>query len=187
VLTGERKRAVSDQGGQGISWEKPKPPAPSPDYYGQQTPPAPSQPLPHPPAAPYSAPQYGAAPQQYGAAPQHYSVQPAQYGAQPPPYGAPDPYAPQPQWGQQPQWGGYGYPPVGRTTNGMAIASMVLGILWLFYIGSVLALIFGYIAKSQIRARNENGGGMATAGIVLGWIGVGIFVLIVVIGVANNT
>jgi hypothetical protein len=68
----------------------------------------------------------------------------------------------------------------------MAIASMVLGILWIYWIGSVLALVFGYIAKSQIKARNEGGGGMATAGIVLGWIGVGFFVIAIIVGVARS-
>jgi hypothetical protein len=74
-----------------------------------------------------------------------------------------------------------------KTTNGMAIASMVLGILWLYWIGSVLALIFGYAAKKQIaESRGTQGGeGMATAGIVLGWIGVGIVSLLVVIGVVS--
>ena len=28
-------------------------------------------------------------------------------------------------------------------TNGLAIASMVLGILWIYWIGSILALVFG--------------------------------------------
>ena len=60
-----------------------------------------------------------------------------------------------------------------RTTNGLAIASMVLGILWIYWIGSFLALIFGYVARNQIRQRNQSGDGMAIAGIVLGWIGVG--------------
>jgi hypothetical protein len=62
---------------------------------------------------------------------------------------------------------------------------MVLGILWLYWIGSVLALVFGYIARNQIRERGEGGGGMATAGIVLGWIGVGFFVLTLVVGIAG--
>jgi hypothetical protein len=31
--------------------------------------------------------------------------------------------------------------------NGLAIASMVLGILWLYWIGSILALIFGLVAR----------------------------------------
>jgi hypothetical protein len=68
----------------------------------------------------------------------------------------------------------------------MAIASMVLGILWLWWIGSVLALIFGYVARSQIRQRHEGGNGMAVAGIVLGWIGVGTFILFVILAAAGT-
>ena len=34
-------------------------------------------------------------------------------------------------------------------TNGLAVASMVLGILWIYWIGSVLALVFGYVARNQ--------------------------------------
>ncbi len=65
---------------------------------------------------------------------------------------------------------------------------MVLGILWLWWLGSVLALIFGYIARSQIRQRQEAGGGMAIAGIVLGWIGIGFLVLaIIVAATSSNT
>jgi len=61
---------------------------------------------------------------------------------------------------------------------------MVLGILWLYWVGSILALIFGYIARGQIRAGNQQGDGMAIAGIVLGWIGVGILVFFIVLGIA---
>ena len=67
----------------------------------------------------------------------------------------------------------------------MAIASMVLGILWIYWIGSILALIFGYIARNQIRERGEGGAGMAMAGIVLGWIGVGILIIVIIAGVAS--
>lgn len=61
----------------------------------------------------------------------------------------------------------------------------MLGILWLYWIGSILALIFGYVAKSQIdRSQGrQSGRGMAVAGIVLGWVGVGILSLVVVIGI----
>jgi hypothetical protein len=65
----------------------------------------------------------------------------------------------------------------------MAIASMVLGIVWIYWIGSILALVFGYIAKRQIAERNESGAGMATAGIVLGWVGIGFLVLFVIISI----
>lgn len=71
------------------------------------------------------------------------------------------------------------------STNGMAIASMVLGILWLYWVGSILALVFGYVAKKQIRESmgRQGGDGMATAGIVLGWIGVGVVAVIIVIAI----
>ncbi|TCK21646.1 DUF4190 domain-containing protein [Pseudonocardia endophytica] len=119
------------------------------------------------PAAPY--------PQQYPAAPypQGYQQPPGQY----PPYG-----------GQYPA--PYPYAPPYRPTNGMAVASLVLGILWIYWIGSILALIFGYLARQQIRERGEGGDGLAVAGIVLGWIGIGVIVLILVvfgIGAANGT
>jgi len=59
---------------------------------------------------------------------------------------------------------------------------MVLGILWLYWIGSILALIFGYVARGQIAASagRQGGGGMAIAAIVLGWVGVGALSLIIV-------
>lgn len=62
-------------------------------------------------------------------------------------------------------------------TNGLAIASMVLGILWLYWLGSILAVIFGHCALAQIRRTGEGGGGLAVAGLVLGWIGVGTLAL----------
>ncbi|MEX0834063.1 MAG: DUF4190 domain-containing protein [Actinomycetota bacterium] len=62
-------------------------------------------------------------------------------------------------------------------TNSLAVASLVLGILWLWWIGSVLALIFGYAARSQIKRSGEAGSGLAIAGIVLGWVGIGTAIL----------
>lgn len=83
-----------------------------------------------------------------------------------------------------------GMMPMARTqtqsTNGMAIASMVLGILWVYWVGSILAVIFGHIAKKQIAdsGNTQSGAGMATAGLVLGYIGVGTLVLMILIGIA---
>ena len=61
-------------------------------------------------------------------------------------------------------------------TNGFAIASLVLGILWLLWIGSVLAVIFGHISLGQIHRTGEAGRGLAIAGLVLGYVGIAIFV-----------
>jgi hypothetical protein len=60
-------------------------------------------------------------------------------------------------------------------TSGMAIASLVMGIAgWtlLPLVGSILAIVFGYAARRDIRKRpNElTGEGLAIAGLVLGWI-----------------
>ena len=79
-------------------------------------------------------------------------------------------------------------PPQGAApkTNGMAIASLVLGIVGVAFslgfigvIAAVLAVVFGYNGRRRI---DESGGmltgrGMATAGIVLGYIGLALFVL----------
>jgi len=67
-------------------------------------------------------------------------------------------------------------------TSGLAIASLVLGIGGLTILpllGSILALLFGYMARADIRRRRGEvtGEGLALAGIVLGWISVGIAVL----------
>lgn len=37
-----------------------------------------------------------------------------------------------------------------QKTNGLSIASLVLGIVWLYGIGSILALVFGYRANRSI-------------------------------------
>ena len=64
-------------------------------------------------------------------------------------------------------------------TNPLAIASLVLGILWLWGIGSILAIIFGVIAKNQIEASGgaQQGRGLAIAGIILGCATLGLFLL----------
>jgi hypothetical protein len=97
----------------------------------------------------------------------------------PQPYpGYPGPNGPPPFQGQYPPYGQVPYyqAPPNAGTNGLAIASLVLGILWIYWIGSILAIIFGYMARKQIAESGgiQQGGGMATAGIVLGWIGVGV-------------
>jgi hypothetical protein len=61
----------------------------------------------------------------------------------------------------------------------MAIASLVLGIGGLTILpllGSILAIVFGYLARSDIRKRPDevSGDGLALTGIVLGWISVGL-------------
>ena len=70
-------------------------------------------------------------------------------------------------------------------TNGLAIASLLFGIFWLGGIGSLAALVLGYRARREIRnsAGGQRGSGLATIGIVLGWIGVAALVIAAVAAV----
>jgi len=79
--------------------------------------------------------------------------------------------------------------------NGLAVASLILGLVgWVpCGVGSILAIIFGAIARGQIRASagRETGDGMALAGIILGCVGValviGFFVISAVAGSNSST
>lgn len=66
--------------------------------------------------------------------------------------------------------------PARSTTNGLAIASLVTGIagfIFLWGIGPLLALVLGTRAKKEIKRSNgtQRGSGLATAGIILGIVG----------------
>jgi hypothetical protein len=115
------------------------------------------------------------APSPYGTAPSAPSPYGAPYGAAP--YGT-SPYGPPTHPGYQNPY--QPYPSAARSTNGLAIASLVLGILWLYGLGSLLALVFGYMALRQIKQRHQGGRGMAIAGTILGWLGVALLVLAVI-------
>ena len=56
-------------------------------------------------------------------------------------------------------------------TNGFAIASFVLGLIWLWWLGSVLAVVFGHVALRQIARSGQSGRGLAIAGLALGYLG----------------
>jgi hypothetical protein len=72
-------------------------------------------------------------------------------------------------------------PPLGVRTNGLAIAAMIAGILWFTWIGAVLGVIFGHVARRQIGEANgwQRGDGMALAGMVLGYSGLAVLLFTV--------
>lgn len=74
----------------------------------------------------------------------------------------------------------YSAPPT-RPNSSMAVLSLIAGVLGLTLfpvIGSIVALITGSMAKKEIaRSRGALGGdGLARAGVILGWIGIGLTV-----------
>jgi hypothetical protein len=88
---------------------------------------------------------------------------------------------------------GYVMVPQNQKTNGLAIASLVLGIVWVGGIGAVLAVVFGFVGRKKIADSNgqQTGGGLALAGIILGFIGVlgavGFWISLIVLGAAVHS
>jgi hypothetical protein len=70
--------------------------------------------------------------------------------------------------------------PVARPASGLAVAALVLGILWLWGVGSLLAVIFGHVALAETRDGRKGGQGLAVAGLVLGWIGVAVLLIVII-------
>ena len=106
----------------------------------------------------------------------------------PPPSQQPSAPPPQPNYGAPVQGQPYGQQPVAKT-NGLAVASLVLGLLWICYLGSVLAVIFGHIGLSQIKnsGGTQTGQGLAIAGLILGYLGIAVLVLSLLLGFGTYT
>ena len=67
-------------------------------------------------------------------------------------------------------------------TSTLAIISLVSGILGFTFfpiVGGIVALVTGYMARSETRSipPKAAGDGLATAGIVMGWIQIGLLIL----------
>jgi Domain of unknown function (DUF4190) len=114
---------------------------------------------------------------------------------QPPSYPPPPPggYPPPPGPGYPPP-PGPGYPPSqpGSGTNTFAIVSLVASLLgWVCVgIGSILGIVFGFLALNQIKQTGQGGRGLAIAGIVIGIVSIVggiIYWIIVMIAAGTNT
>jgi len=72
--------------------------------------------------------------------------------------------------------------------NPLAVVSVILGFLWLFWVGSLMAIAFGHVAKRQIDKSNgtQRGHDLAVAGLTLGWAAFGIVVLVVVLSLITG-
>jgi hypothetical protein len=83
-----------------------------------------------------------------------------------------------------PYQAGYYQPLNIRKTNGFAVGALVCGIIPLF--GGIPAVILGHYARSQIRKTGERGDGMAIAGLIFGYLWISLWMLIILIGIANR-
>ncbi|MGM1016236.1 MAG: DUF4190 domain-containing protein [Actinomycetota bacterium] len=156
----------------------------TPGGYGDR--PAP----PAPPAAPSaqapSSPGYPSPPAYPGA---------AASGGYPAPSPGVAPYAQAPGYPQAPSYGSYQGYPQPQPTNGLALTSMITGIVgWILIpiLASIVAIVTGHMGLNQLRQKPAGGRGMAIAGLILGYSaialwGVGIFFFLAIFGIAAST
>jgi hypothetical protein len=80
----------------------------------------------------------------------------------------------------------------GKGNDSLAILSLISGILGFFLlpvVGSIAAIVSGNIALNQYKELTQptNNEGLAHAGVILGWIGLGIWMTVVVGGILFYT
>jgi type IV pilus assembly protein PilA len=73
--------------------------------------------------------------------------------------------------------------PVPEKSSGMAIASLIFGLFFLFFPLPIVAVVFGHISLSRIKksAGRLGGRGLAITGLVLGYLGIAMIPLILII------
>lgn len=113
----------------------------------------------------------------------------------PPPYESAPPQG-VPYQNQYAPSGSAGYPySAPASTNAMALGSLIASIAgWTVvpFVGWIVGVVLGHIARSQLRQSNEQGAGLALAGLITGYVGLAltavgvVFVIIVFVILGAN-
>jgi len=71
-------------------------------------------------------------------------------------------------------------------TSGMAVGSLICGILFVFFPAAITAVVLGHISRSEIRrsAGRLKGDGMALAGLILGYVGISVIPILIIAAIA---
>ena len=143
--------------------------------YGSSDPQQPQQ-----PQDPSGAPQYPSAPPPPTGSPQYPSAPQYPNAGGSPQYPSGPQYPGGAQYGSAPGYGASAYP-----KNSLAVWSLVLGIasfvLSCGLFTGIPAIIVGNNSKKAVARGEANNGGMATAGIILGWVAVALSIIGIII------
>lgn len=74
--------------------------------------------------------------------------------------------------------------PTGPKTNTLAIVSLVasiVGVTLFPFIGNLVGVITGHISLGQIKRTGESGRGLALAGVIVGWVGLAIMIILTIV------
>jgi Domain of unknown function (DUF4190) len=69
-------------------------------------------------------------------------------------------------------------PPYKSGTNGIAIASLVsslVGLFFLPFVGTVVGVVLGHVARRRIANEPQDGDGFAIAGLIIGYLGIALW------------
>jgi Domain of unknown function (DUF4190)/Domain of unknown function (DUF1707) len=89
------------------------------------------------------------------------------------PYASAQPSPAAPAWQPQTQ---------PQRTDGMAIAALLCGIgQFVFFPAGIAAIILGHKARRRIRMTGEGGDGLAQTGLILGYVGIGLLLVAVLL------
>jgi uncharacterized membrane protein len=76
-----------------------------------------------------------------------------------------------------------------KRNNGLAVASLVCSCAgFVLFVPAVLGIIFGFVARSQIRRSmgTQRGDGLAIAGIIVGFAWIALIVILGAVNTSNN-
>ena len=85
-------------------------------------------------------------------------------------------------------------PGIGRRTNTLAVTSLVLGVVqfvgWFIFLlpgllAAILAIVLGFVAMKQVSRSGESGRGLAISGVVLGFLGIVVVGILIIVGYAS--
>ena len=109
-------------------------------------------------------------------------------GAVPPPGTPPPPPVPAATYPTYASPSPYGGQPVRQTQNGLGVAALVLSILGIVgcipFVGGVLGIVFGILGMKNADRGIATNKGMAKAGLIIGIVGLGLWVLVGIVWLA---
>lgn len=75
--------------------------------------------------------------------------------------------------------------PTDRRTSVYAVLSFVLGLTWWFWVGSILAVVLGHVARAEVRDEGRGGDTLAIFGLVMGYLGIFTLGLVILVRILN--